>query len=180
MIAENRYLTLAEMTENATYIFNQLKLSGWSEQAICAILGNMQSESTINAGIWESLDYGNMSGGYGLVQWTPATKITDWLDSNNYDWLSFDGQLARINYEIANGLQWGSTETYPMTFEEFKVSTQTAEYLADVFLYNYERPADLVQTWRATQAGYWWDLLHTVTPVVTKKHKMKIFMYKLF
>ena len=61
----NRYLTMAEMRVNAEYIFAYLTRKGWSKNAICGVLGNMQTESTINPSIWQSLNQGNMSGGYG-------------------------------------------------------------------------------------------------------------------
>lgn len=46
------------------------------------MLGNMETESTINPGIWQSLNSGNASGGFGLTQWTPATKYINWANNN--------------------------------------------------------------------------------------------------
>lgn len=155
----NRYLTLEEMTVNAQYILSHLTPKGWTKNSVCGMLGNMETESTINSGIWENLDSTNTNGGYGIVQWTPSTKYTDWADLNGYSWDSYVGQLHRLQYEIDNNLQWISTAEYPMTFQEFKVSNQTPEYLADVFLKNYERPADTNQPNRQTQARYWYDTL---------------------
>lgn len=37
-----------QMKINATYIYNYLIAKGWSINAICGMLGNMQSESSIN------------------------------------------------------------------------------------------------------------------------------------
>lgn len=155
----NRFLTKEEMTTNAQYIMNSLLSKGWTKEAISAMLGNMETESTINPGIWQNLDEGNMSMGFGLVQWTPATKIIDWTDANGYPRGDMDGQLARIEYEIANGIQWIATSEYPMSFQQFKQSNLTPEYLADAFLKNYERPADQNQPNRGTQARYWFDTL---------------------
>lgn len=130
------------------------------------MLGNMQTESSINPGIWQSLisydhdPYSTVSGhGYGLVQWTPFNKYTIWARDSGLTYSDINAQLQRIEFEIANGLQWISTSDYPLSFQEFKVSTDTPEYLAQAFLRNYERPADQTQPNRSTQAKYWWDNL---------------------
>lgn len=157
--SSNSYLTLEQMTVNAQYILDYLISQGWTKNAICGMLGNMQTESTINPGIWEGLDNTSPSNGFGLVQWTPSTNYTDWADANGYTHDSMDGQLQHILYEKANGLQWISTASYPMTFSQFALSTDTPENLAYAFLYDYERPASLDQPDRQTQARYWYDNL---------------------
>ncbi|UTC25178.1 peptidase [Cytobacillus phage Bfsp1] len=155
----NRFLTRAEMTVNAQYILDDLLAKGWTKEAVCGMLGNMETESTINPGIWQNLDSGNMNMGFGLVQWTPASKFTNWADSMGYEWGDIDGQIARIQYEKANNVQWIATSTYNFSFETFSKSTQSVEYLADAFLKCYERPADQNQPNRGTQARYWYDNL---------------------
>ena len=55
------------MQNNAVLLWSYFKAQGWTLNAVAAMLGNMQSESTINPGIWEGLD--PFVGGYGLVQW---------------------------------------------------------------------------------------------------------------
>ena len=159
VISKNAYLTLAEMQINARYIFQVLSAEGWTRNAVAGMLGNMQTESTINPGIWQSLDAGNTSGGYGLVQWTPATKYLDWCTSNGLQSDKMDSALGRIKYELENGLQYYPTDDYPLTFQEFKTSTQNPNYLAMAFLANYERPADPDQPERGTQAEYWYNYL---------------------
>ena len=64
-ISANRYLNMDEMKVNARYISGRL-LSQLDYNAIAGVLGNMQVESTINPGIWQNLDEGNMSGAMGL------------------------------------------------------------------------------------------------------------------
>ena len=155
-ISGNRALTRSEMLVNANYIVNKLTSQGWSKQAVAGMLGNMETESTINPGRWQS-GIVHPAQGFGLVQWTPSTKLTDWLSSNGYSNDSMDGQLARINYEVDNGVQWITTSMYPMSFKEFKTSTESPEHLAQVFLVNYERPANQNQPGRSTQARYWYD-----------------------
>lgn len=41
-------LSLEQMKINATYIWNSLSQKGWSKNAVAGMLGNMQSESSIN------------------------------------------------------------------------------------------------------------------------------------
>lgn len=152
----NFYLTLEQMTVNAQYILDYLLSEGWSKNAVCGMLGNMQTESSINPGIWQSLDEGNMSGGFGLVQWTPATKYLNWADSLGLPRATIDSQLQRIEYEVVNNIQW----IHPsMTFAEFSVSTDTPYNLAMLFLAHYERPADPDQPQRGIQAEYWFNNL---------------------
>lgn len=47
----NFYLNMPQMTENAKHIMSYLLDKGWTKNAICGMLGNMQTESTINPGI---------------------------------------------------------------------------------------------------------------------------------
>lgn len=153
-ISGNYYLTLTQMQNNADEIIYYFRSQDWTDEAIAAMLGNMQSESTINPGIWENLE--PFGGGYGLVQWTPYTNYADWAGEN---WEKPDYELYRIEYERANGLQWIATTTYPMSFNEFVASTATPETLAQVWLYNYERPSSLNQPQRSTQARYWYNYM---------------------
>lgn len=158
--SENRYLSLEEMKVNAEYIFSYLINEGWTKNAICGMLGNMQTESTINSGIWQSLDFGNMSGGFGLVQWTPATKYFDWADLNELNYSEMDSNLLRLLYEVTNNIQWINPS---MTFYEFTQSEDTPYNLAMKFLQYYERPADPNQPKRGVQADYWYSFLEGVS-----------------
>jgi hypothetical protein len=158
--AGNRYLTVAEMKQNATYIWNYLSGHGWTKNAVAGMLGNMQSESSINPQIWQGLNANHAEPwGYGLVQWTPSTKLSDWAANLALDYTQMDTQLQRILYEVANGLQWGSTDAYPLSFTDFTQSTLTANYLGIAFLANYERPRIASQPWRGQQAETWYNYL---------------------
>lgn len=154
-ITGNYYLSRTQMENNASILAEYFLSQGWSLNAIAAMLGNMQTESSINPGIWQSLK--EFKGGYGLVQWTPYTNYSDWAGDN---WQN-NGNLEcdRIIYEFKNGMQYYPTSDYPMTAAEFMVSTETPEYLAQVFLNNYERPADRNQPQRSIQAREWYNFL---------------------
>ena len=75
----NRYLTQSEMEGNAWEVYSFFAGRGWTRNAIAGILGNMQTESNINPGLWQSLKEHNYSGGFGLVQWTqfPFARICE-------------------------------------------------------------------------------------------------------
>ena len=165
-ISKNAYLTESEMQINAKIIYSYLSSKGWTLNAIAGMLGNMETESTINPGIWENLDSGNISGGYGLVQWTPATNFLSWAQSNKRDSGDIIAQLDKILDELANGEQYYPTPSYPETFAQFSVSDKTPEYLAQAFLLNYERPADQNQPARSTQARKWFNYLSNYDPGV--------------
>lgn len=155
-IKGNRYLSTGEMQNNAQIIFNTLLLKGWTKNAIAGMLGNMQKESTINPGIWQNLNPNPLLG-WGLVQWTPSTNFTDWAAANGYANDDGDAQLIWIDTVTASVGQWIPTTQYPETFGEFKVSTQTPEYLADCFLKNFERPGEIDQPDRQRYARYWFN-----------------------
>lgn len=157
--SSNSYLNKEQMTVNATYIMSVMTSQGWSKNAVAGMLGNMETESTINPGLWQSLNEGNMAGGYGLVQWTPASNYINWANSNGYDIGDINGQIARINFELENGLQYISTSEYPLSFQQFKTSNESPEYLASAFLKNYERAGVEKEQERRSQARYWFDNL---------------------
>lgn len=163
-ISKNAYLTLSEMQENANYIRGYLENEGWTLQAISGMLGNMQTESTINPGIWQNLQV-NVKNGFGLTQWTPATKLINWAKDEGLTYNDIDTQLQRILYEVPReGLQWIKTKAYPLSFEEFTHSEETPAYLAQAFLKNYERPKKQNQPKRSTQATYWYEYLSGEEP----------------
>lgn len=185
-VGGNRYLSRTEMEGNARMIKSYLTAVGWSITAICGLLGNMQSESGLNPGIWESLTV-NTSRGYGLVQWTPATKYIEWAGD---EWEN-NGNLecARINYEADNNIQWfynpEADIQYPViSFSDFKVSNLPAATLAKYFLWWYEHPANIHQDIRAEQADEWLEFFGEdpgpdPTPVHPKR-KMPLWMYMSF
>ena len=164
-------LTQSQMEVNATYIYSYLKHEGWTDNAIAAILGNMQAESSINPGRWQSDRVGGDSSGHGysLCQWTPYTKYTDWCSSEGRsDPSEMDNALARILYEVEQNIQWYGTGNYAgMSFEEFSKSSESVRFLSIGFLLCYERPADQsesVQNYRASLSEAWYEYLTGLSP----------------
>lgn len=163
-ITGNFYLTQAQMENNAPIVWQYLGANGWTINAVAGILGNMQTESNINPGLWESLQEYNYDGGFGLTQWTPATKYIEWAGGDESVWNNGEKELERILYEVQNNLQWFQNPAAPIpnppiTFAEYTQSTESPETLANYFLWYYEHPADINQPQRATQAAYWYTFL---------------------
>lgn len=156
-ISGNRFLSLTQMQNNAKIILGYFRQQGWTDNSIYGMLGNMQSESSINPGIWEGLK--PYKGGYGLVQWTPYTKYSEWAGEGWQD--NGQKEMERILWESQNEAQWRTdlSYSYKMTFAQYTKSTKSPAYLADVWLKNYERPAVINQPKRGTQAQAWADRL---------------------
>lgn len=166
-IAKNAFLTQSEMENNALF-FKGLAPGSWTINAISALMGNAQSESTINPGIWENLQ--PYYRGYGLFQWSPWTKLTDWIQQtwpNVYDTeekalQAYNVQLDRVIYEAENKLQWFSNPNAPIkdppiSLADFLISELPPGQLADYFLWYYEHPAVTIQPNRAKQAEAWFQ-----------------------
>ena len=158
-----------EQYDNAILIHAYLQNEGFTDAAIAGILGNFQRESTINPGIWQSLNQGNLNGGYGLAQWTPATKYLDYATANNIDTNNADtngpGQLDFLLYSALHG-EWLLRPAYGYTYtwDQFKVLTDPQE-AASAFLYQYERPAVYTsEPERRQYAQTWYDEMQNGWP----------------
>ena len=158
MVWVNEYqtwLTESQSLQNAQMVVNFLSGKDWSKEAIAALIGNMRHESSINPNMYE---YGYSWGddrGFGLVQWTPRSKFWDWGISQGYtetQLRSGDSQLARIDYEVDNNIQYianghsaryGYESKYDFSFADFRQNTEglTVNQLTEAFMWNYEGPA---------------------------------------
>src|SRR5260370_10262808 len=146
----------------AREVWNTLRGWGCSDGAIAGLLGNMQAESALIADRWQSDEVGNMSGGYGLVQWTPATNYFDWAKAQGLDHKTVSTQCARIKYEADHGEQFYKSGT---AFWNWLKSAGTPELKADDFIRYYERPQTLASSpQRPGFAPTWYDQLHGTGP----------------
>jgi hypothetical protein len=161
------------MTDNAKYIYSFFRGKGWTSNSICGMLGNMQAES----GIIANKDEIGGGGGYGLVQWTPKSTLTNWAAANGLDPTTVDTQCRRIQWELENYQQFYSTSAYPLTFQEFTQSTDTPTYLAAVFIHNYERPANPDQPQRGVYAEQWYSILVNGTTPPSDVYQVSAYPY---
>lgn len=152
---------------NAEYIYNFLKKQGWTVEAICGVLGNMQKESSMNPGAWQYWE--NQSYGFGLAQWSESKEFLEFahLDTVQASELSerspqkmMDAQLDYLMKSLnadTDGVEcrWlvPADEKYykfplsdddlkNMTVKEFSQSTDDYKELAMVFHASYERSGD--------------------------------------
>ena len=184
-VSKNDYLTESEMNNNA-YIFysRMVTLYGWTLNAVAGALGNIQSESMVNPGIWQNL-YPDPSNGFGLVQWTPSTNYTNWADSKGYEHGDGNGQCEWLGTMMVESGSWYQRGGYNIEWDEFYTSTESPSYLAGAFLYNFENPSDpasLLET-RQNQAEYWYDYLSTFDPnpdIQDRRSTMPLYMYTRF
>lgn len=147
---------------------------GWTLNAVCAILGNMMGESTLNPGFIQQTNryrlpndaqdlsdvpnnvmanfysqyYGSSSGGYGigLVQWDGYTASAG------------VNRQKLVNYAIVNNFEWydGWTQCYRLRFEWQKdpqyhfFKKQTiggVVYDFDTFVHSTASISDLTKAW---------------------------------
>lgn len=179
-ITKNDYLTESEMQNNAYLIATYFLAAGWSVNAVAALLGNMEAESTINPGLWQNRVSPFPSDptyvGFGLTQWTPYTKFTNWAGTQ---YNSGTKQCERIIWEFVNHEQYYPTANYPLTAAQFAVSDKSPEYLARTFLYNYERPQSPNPDKRGQLARKWYNYINKY-PAAPQPGDRKIPLWMLF
>lgn len=159
---QNPGMSAAEQEQNVSMIAAFFRNRGWTDNAIAALCGNMQIESYLNPGQYELNRNYNPQFGFGLVQWTPYTKYSEWAGTDCAT--NYNKQLMRIQYELENGLQWIPVSAYNyMTFYEFTQSTATPEYLVMAFEYSYERGTPF-QAQREAAARRWFEYLGGISP----------------
>lgn len=165
---------------NAICLYEFFRPKGWTVNAVAAMCGNFQQESTINPGCLE-FPSDPTRGGYGIAQWTPRTALFDILDylyGSHTIWADGDRQQNCVYAEYRKCIgeipasapfyaAWNDrmNATYNLTFDQWAHSTQDPGYLARHFEWCYERPAD-VHPIRATLARAWYEYLsgHPVPP----------------
>jgi hypothetical protein len=142
-----------DKTKVATEVYNFFKGKGWTKNAICGMLGNMQRESQLNPNINEY----SGGGGYGLVQWTPGSVFKNWATAKGLNYRLTRTQCLKIQDEFENGGQYYKTNNCPLTFKQYSQSTESPEYLAACFMYNYERPGVKALDERKKYARQWFN-----------------------
>ena len=138
------WLTESQSLDNAQNVVDHFYgRTDWSRESICALVGNMRHESSINPDMYEYGYDWSADRGYGLVQWTPRSKYWDWAVANGKEPRSGNSQLDRIDYEVANNIQWIPRSDYGnMTFAQFRTNSGnwSIDYLTEAFTWGYERP----------------------------------------
>lgn len=186
-------LSLLEKKQNATYIYHYLIKSGWSENAVCGLLGNIYSETGMNPGVWQKWQDTNL--GYGLVQWSPcqdyliflrkrqemmekgvmeademAAKNPLFLLNSQLEFL--DGNLTGKEEMKSENYGWIRKEAYGrMTAEEFRISDHEIGELALAFEACYERSSHGRE--ERTRNAYVWGIYFGVIDDVTAEEEFR-------
>lgn len=109
-VSVNRALTQSEMENNADIIIAYYRGLNYNDKTIATILGNMQAESTLSP-IREEIG----GQGYGLVQWTPVTKLQNHCSTLGVaPYTSGDVQLEVLDNELGNSSvnEWYTTSAF--------------------------------------------------------------------
>jgi hypothetical protein len=153
-------LTSAQRLSNVQYIYDFLRAQGFTKQAACGVLGNMETESNFNPGIWQSMN--SLTLGYGLVQWDDATKFINRARdtgvistataaavnalANNDPKALMDAELACLIWGCTSQGEFFYSSNYTtsgcsFTFSQYKASTLSAYTLGMAFHDHFERSA---------------------------------------
>ena len=149
--------------QNAQYIYDYFVGRGFTPEATCGMIGNFQAESSVQPDIWQyGMPQWGPETGYGIAQWTPATKLTDWCDAHGYDWSTLEGQCACLYNEMTNPTnnQWELRYPYRIvTRAQYIHSTQSAYELGVIFCWNFEDPSTQTAMLRGDYAQNWYNTL---------------------
>ena len=199
-IARDDYLNQSEMENNATIIINYYRSIGLEDRTIAAILGNMQSESTLSP----ILNERGGGGGYGLVQWTPKSDLINACNTLGLSpYTSGDVQIQVIIQEIdgpQSVRQWYTTQGFIINYynsgatsdmvgisgDDFLHNTMnwSPEKLAIMFMAGYERPSynPLINHYiqRQANARSWFNFMSGVTPPTPENRRKRGYNFVLF
>lgn len=160
-------LTQTQQENNVDIIYYYFHNLGWNDMPIAAMLGNMAYEGQMNPAQWEN-GHAIYNGGFGLSQWTPYTKLSNFLGSG---WeTNYDGQLQRIEWEadpahqgniIPDG-QWIPVSSYSnYTFQQFAHdTTHNLQWLVECYEYSYERGTPRIPE-RLQAAQRWYQYIQS-------------------
>jgi hypothetical protein len=131
----NNWMSFDQSLNNARIIFNWCKTTfNWSDIVICALLGNMMRESTMNPSLFQNRNPHPLNG-FGLNQWTPWNNLVVRMNALG---LTFQtqptngmNQLAVFEAEMNNVNNGGSVfgqwfDTGQFTYANLLASTDIA------------------------------------------------------
>lgn len=179
-VGVSAYLTQSEMENNATEFYGYFNSKGFTIESVAGMLGNLQQESTINSGMKQTA---SASSGWGLIQWTPSSNLTEYANAYGTVWSTGEIQTQLMWDEIINGYggQWIPKPSlgYDYTGAEFSKLTDVSE-ACKAYLYERERAGVEALSNRLTYANNWYEYLTGVTPPTpptpTKRKSMPVWM----
>lgn len=146
--------TSAAVLGNAQEVYNKLTGAGWTDNAAFAVIGNLCLESTgINPGQFENGYNYSWSRGFGIGQWTPGTKVSDYIGSQAQGVVD-DGD-KQVDFLLSVPSQYtttflnpdGSSNYYGITglpyisnMADFSISNESVADLTTLWAICWERP----------------------------------------
>jgi hypothetical protein len=121
-----------EMNNNILCMYSYFMKKGWTENAVIGLIANVIRESYINPAQWGIGELDNQNTGFGLIMWTPATKIIPSMQSAGIwktDYQAYgDFECDFIHDGTVNMTQWvpAGYGKY-MTGNDYINSTESAE-----------------------------------------------------
>ena len=157
--------------DNATEVYNQLTAAGWTHNAAVACIGNLIHESTgINPGQFEGGKNYSWQYGFGIAQWTPGTKVSNYIGSQAQGVV--DNGARQVDFLLNTPGQWstyylnpdGTSNYYGLSglpyitsMAAFSQSNASVDDLTAVYMVCWERPSNTYAALSARQqyAGYY-------------------------
>ena len=179
----------AYQLSNANNIYSHFHELGWTDNAICGMIGNIMYESCIDPacvypkssfphGGADISDLDNIyainitSPAYGLVQWKGTTQtppagnqIVSYAMRHGYQWYSGDIQLQRLTWEYQEPAKFHpqTVDGVYWTFASYASSTASPETLAKVWMVCYEGTYSVLDI-RKQNARDWYTIYAGTTP----------------
>ena len=143
---EQRYLTEEESFNNYKCIYEYFR-GKWSDLAIAGFCGAISGESGGNPNIFQNLNQFSLPTqyeGFGLVGWTPYTRITNWLNERGYSVDDYGiAECKKIEEEWhknATNAEWIPTSAYNVTFQQWsQLTDKPMEWMVYAWLLDYGR-----------------------------------------
>lgn len=178
----SQYFNRSQMENNAIELWNYFGSYGWTENAVSAMLGNIEYESTFNPAL---IEIGGT--GHGLVQWTPPSDLYNVLNvlyGSSSDWVNPVKQcmVLQAEYEQSTGLvnrgiepQWYKRGQWQYTYAEWASSLDSPAELASAFCWEYLRPAAATarEAQRREAANNWYEFITGRPPIPPKPERKK-------
>lgn len=166
----------SQMETNAKYIYTYLSGRGYTKNAICGILGNMQEESGLNPAVWYTLD--DLTQPFGIIQWRPGSYFVNWAKEQGIistataaavNTLAYSDPKKLMDAELefmtikVNTSDWFKSNYYDdygasryLTADQYRNSTLDAGDLARIFDGAYVRSGLSTVALRDSDAKEWY------------------------
>ena len=167
----------SEQQHNADKVYSVFHALGWTDNAIAAMVGNMQLESGLDpacsypkiGNTFATIDNQHATNypdnAYGLVQWKGRgstdpnnNQLVGYAIRHSSEWYEGNIQMERMTWEYQNNQKFHAqtVDGVYYTFSSFAASTEDPQQLAKVWMTCYEGTYSKVPE-RKSNAQYWYD-----------------------